>query len=167
MLVARERFDYQDRPLYQDRGRQVKRVRRINPKTRFLYCGLALVALFLAFWVTSRYAHITSLGYEIIGAKKQLQELATDNQLLQNKIVQLNSLNNIEYIAIAKLGMQKPELAEGVQFVPVEYSKAGSPVKHLGIASATHSKPTQAAQDAKKTEKRSFLVQALATLING
>lgn len=164
MLVARERFDYQDLPLHDDRSRQIKRVRRINPRTRLMYCSLALMALCLAFWVTSRYAQITSVGYDIISVKKQVQELDTENQLLQNKIAQLNSLQNIEYVATTKLGMQKPELAEGVQFVAVEYSKAGSRAEDLGMASASQS---NTAQTAKKVEKRSFLVQALANIING
>lgn len=164
MLVARERFDYQDLPLFKDTARQVKRVRRINPRTRLMYCSLALMALCLAFWVTSRYAQITSVGYDIVGIKKQVQELDTENQLLQNKIAELNSLQNIEYVATTKLGMQKPELAEGVQFVPVEYSKAGSRAEDLEVASASDNNTTQVA---KKVEKRNFLVQALANIING
>ena len=164
LLVARERFDYQDLPLHNDTGRQVKRVRRINPRTRFTYCSLVLMTLCLAFWVTSRYAQITSVGYDIVGVKKQVQELDTENQLLQNKMDELNSLQNIEYVATTKLGMQKPELAEGVQFVPVEYSKAGSRAEDLGMASATQSSTNQAAGN---VEKRNFLVQALENLING
>lgn len=164
MLVARERFDYQDLPLFKETGRKIKRVRRISPRTRFMYCSLTLLALCLAFWVTSRYAQITSVGYDIISVKKQVQEIDTENQLLQRKIAQLNSLQNIEHVATTKLGMQKPELAEGVQFVPVEYSKAGSRAEDLGMASASQSNTTQTAN---KVEKRSFLVQALANLING
>lgn len=166
MLVARERFDYQDLPLYEGtRPSQLKRVRRINAKTRFVYCSLVLMGLCLAFFVTSRYAQITSVGYELVALKKEIQSLDTENQLLQNKIAELNSLQNIEYVAVTKLGMQKPELAEGVQFVPVEYSKAGLRTKDLGVESS----PNAVAQgeDAPKAEKKNFLVQALASLING
>lgn len=164
MLVARERFDYQELPLDGDKGRKIKRVRRIKPRTGFAYCSLAMILLCLAFLVTSRYAQITSLGYDIVSVKKQVQELDTENQLLQNKISQLNSLQHIEYVATSKLGMRKPEQAEGVQFVPVEYSKAGSKTANVEIASDSQSNPTQTA---KKVAKRSFLVQTLVNLING
>lgn len=165
MLVARERFDYQDLPRYDGTSQsQVKRVRRISPRTRLVYCSLVLMAMCLSFLITSRYAQITSVGYDIVALKKQVQEVDTENQLLQNKIDELKSLQNIEYVATTKLGMQKPELAEGVQFVPVEYSKAGSRKKELGLASAANG---ESAQAAGSTEKRNFLVQALASLING
>lgn len=166
MLVARERFDYQDLPLYEGTGpSQLKRVRRINAKTRFVYCSLVLMGLCLAFLVTSRYAQITSVGYEIVTLKKEMQSLDTENQLLQNKLAELNSLQHIEYVATTKLGMEKPELAEGVQFVPAEYSKAGLRAKELGPESASNA----VAQDAVTPTggERNFLVQALASLING
>ncbi len=163
MLVARERFNYQELPLRDSYKRlQTKRVRKVSTKTKVVYCTVVLIALCLAFLVTSRYAQIASLGYEIIGLQKQAQAVDSENQILENKIAELKSLQNIEYVAVTKLGMEKPELAEGVQFVPVEYTKAGYKDDILGVAAEDG-----AGNNPKPKEKKNFLVQTLAKIING
>jgi len=162
LLVARERFDY-DFPLhYSIKRPQVKKVRKIGTPTKVVYCSIVLVFLCLAFLVASRYAEIAKTGYDILALKKQVQSLEVENQALQAKIDELSSLKNIEHLATTRLGMQKPELAEGVQFVPVEYSKAGSR-DAVGIASAD---ATDKSPDQEK-QQRNFLVQTLAKIING
>ncbi len=161
MLVARERFDY-DLPLHYGKRPQIKRVRRIRTQTKMVYCSIVLVTLCLAFLVASRYAEIAKTGYDILALKKQVQSLEVENQAFQAKIDELKSLKNIEYLATTRLGMQEPELAEGVQFVPVEYSKAGSK-EAVGIASADDTDK----QPGQEKQKRNFLVQTLAKIING
>ncbi len=159
MLVAREYMDYENlSPGYDHRRPQVVRVRRIGMKTKFVYCLVVVIALALAFLVTSRHAQIASTGYDILALRKQVQALETENQALANRIDELKSLPNIERIATTRLGMQKPELAEGVQFVPVEYSEAKY---NPGVASTGREQKPPAEQ------KRNFLVQALARIING
>ncbi len=162
MLVARERFDY-DVPLqHVSRQPKLKRVRRFRTKTKVVYSAIVLIALCLAFMITSRYAQIVSMGYDIESMRKQAKTLELENQALQNRITELKSLDYIERVATTKLGMQKPEQAAGVQFVPVEYSKAGLKTGVSGVASNDGKAPNPAAK-----EKKNFLVQALASIING
>ena len=162
MLVAKERFDYQSLPPEQHNTEtSVRRVRRVRAKTKFVYCVIAVVTLCLAFLLVSRNAQMASAGYDILTLRKNLQELDTQNQILQRKIDQLKSLERIQYVATARLGMEKPELAEGVEFVPVEYSKTGSE-GILGVASASGIQ-----EEFLEKQKRNALVQALARLING
>ena len=164
MLVAKESFDYRNLPQEQHHNRtMVRKVRRVRAKTKFVYCVIAVVTLCLAFLLVSRNAEIASAGYDIIALRTQLQELDTQNQILQRKIDEMKSLENIEYMATVRLGMEKPELAEGVEFVPVEYSKAGSKGT-IGIASAAET-PEEPVEE--EQQKRNSLVQALASLING
>lgn len=165
MLVARERFDYQELPVRENRRQsRIYRVHKVGARTKVAYGALLLLALSLAFMVTSRYAQIASVGYEIVALKKQVQDLDTENQVLANKVAELDSLQNIEYVATTRLGMQKPELAEGVQFVPVEYSKAGSGDEGVGVA---ENDSAGARETPKTAEKTNYFVQALAKIING
>ncbi len=162
MLVARERFEHYDySPKYSRKQPQVKRVRKVRVQTKVVYCAVVLIVLGLSFLVASRHAQIASAGYDILTLRKQVQTLDIENQALENTMGELKSLRNIEYIATTKLGMQKPELAEGVQFIPVEYSKAG-PKNNVGVACADV--PNKGPNPEKK---RNFLVQALANIING
>lgn len=161
MLVAKkERFDYNDLPQVINEKPRVKRVRKVRTATKSSYFAVALIFLALAFVLTARHAQIDTVGYELIALKKQQQALVMENQVLQSRLDQLKSLENIEYIATYKLGMQKPENAEGVQFVPVEYSKARSEDKTRttwGDDVKKGSKPQQ---------KKNSIVQALASIIN-
>jgi cell division protein FtsL len=126
LLVARERADNYKLSQQPARVRNtVKRARKLKAKSKLFYCAVFFVALCLAFLITAKYAQITSMGYEIVNIKKQAQALNLENQAIQNKIDELKALKNIEYIATTRLGMKKPELVGGVQFVPVEYSKTG------------------------------------------
>lgn len=162
MLVARESFNYDALP---QRGNSKKprkrRVRKFKAGTTAVYCAIVLVTLSLAFMLASRQAHIASAGYDIVSMGKQAQSLSADNEALQSKVDQLKSLENIEYMATTKLGMQKPELAEGVQFVPVEYSKADSR-NNIGVAAIDESN-----MSVKPQHKKNSIVQALAKIING
>ncbi len=162
MLVAKkERFDYYDLPQVRSKELpRLKRVTRINPSTKTGYCFVAVLILVLAFLLTAKHAQIDSVGYEIIALKKQQQALVLENHALQARVDQLNSLDHIEYIAVARLGMQKPETAEGVQFVPVEYSKAGSNKAGAVLAGDTK-------KEIQPQQKRNSLVQTLASIING
>lgn len=162
MLVARERFDYYELPPQKQNNNsqsRVRKVRKARANNKKGYCVAVIVTLILAFWLTSRHAEITSTSYELIALNKQAQNLTVENQSLQSQVDELNSLDNIEYIATTKLGMQKPETAEGVQFVPVEY-KTGSKVIASKADNAQNIKT-------KQNPKRNFLVQALAKIING
>ncbi|WP_418790572.1 hypothetical protein [Phosphitispora sp. TUW77] len=163
MLVARECFDYRNLPREQHNNRTVvRKVRRVKAKPKFVYCVIAVVTLCLAFLLVYRNVEIASAGYDIIALRNQLQELKTENQILQCKIDEMKSLENIEYLATVKLGMEKPELTEGVEFVPVESSKFGSNGL-TGIASAAE----VLEEPVEEQQKRNSLVQALTSLING
>lgn len=162
MLVAKERFDYQSLPLdYNYRKVQTKKVRKAGPRVKTFYCFLVLLALTLAFLVASKHAQIASAGYGIVDLKKQMQMLETENQVLEGQVEKLKALENIERVAMVKLGMQKPEFAEGVQFVPVEYSKAWSN-SAVGVASAADIQT-----EPELEPKKSSIVQALVKLLNG
>lgn len=163
MLVARERFDYIENPPQKvNRAPRVKKRHGVKRQTKVGYFTAITVFLVMAFFLTARHAQMTSTSYELIALKKQAQSLAVENQALQSKIDKLNALENIEYIATVKLGMQKPEAAEGVQFVPVEYSKAGAKV------AAQEKTPEKTdVKVSQQGSRKNFIVQALAKIING
>jgi cell division protein FtsL len=163
LLVASERFDTYSLPHeYGKRRLKSKRVRKISARTKVFYCVVVIITMALSFMLTSKSAQIASIGYEIAALKEQVRALDAENQALQNKVAELKSLERIEYVATAKLGMQRPEQAEGVQFVPVEYSKAGSGENVTALASgAEEEKQPQAGK------KRNSLVQSLVQIING
>lgn len=161
MLLARNSFDYNELPAFTTGKRpQTRKVKKISRQTKVGYSLIVFLTLVMAFLLTARGAEINSAGYEMIALKKQCQTLGVENQLLQSQISQLMSLQNIEYKAINKLGMQKPELAEGVQFVPVEYSNTGLQV------SARTASAKGASKEVASMQQKNSLVQALASIIN-
>lgn len=121
MLLARENQQhYYQEDRIRERPRKVRKVRRFKSASKFVYASVLLLAFLTFLLLTTRYAQITATGYEIVNVKKQLKALEAENQNLEMKIAQLQSLERIEAVAIGKLGMIKPDSTEGVQFVAVE-----------------------------------------------
>lgn len=126
MILARERFDYFEQPLQVEQSPRTQKVRRFKNRAKVLYAGIFLVAFLLGLGLTLRYVQVTATGYKIVQMKKDLKALEGENQGLQMKIDNLQSLDRIEAVAVNKLGMVKPDAEAGVQFVAIESNKGVS-----------------------------------------
>ncbi|KNZ70478.1 septum formation initiator [Thermincola ferriacetica] len=121
MILARESHDYYR---YQEqtavRPRRTRKVRRMRNKSRLVYTGIMMIAFTVFLLLATKYAQIAATGYKIVEMKKQIKAMELQNQALEMKIAQLQSLERIEAVATEKLGMVKPDTSAGVQFVAVE-----------------------------------------------
>ncbi len=121
MILAKERSDYtRQESLWVEKPKKSRKVRRVKNKVKLFYASIVLVAFAMFLLLTTKYAQIAATGYEIVDMKKQIKTMENNNQALEMKIDQLQSLGRIESVATQKLGMVKPDMTAGDQFVAVE-----------------------------------------------
>lgn len=162
LILAKEKYDYYDLEQISRPSTQVRKVRKLkykkNPRT---FAVIVVMTFFLmGLGLAARYAQLTTAGYKINNLKKQVSSLQNENDQLDLQVKKMESLNRIETIAVDKLGMQKPNAQEGVQFLaidPAENSKS----KGNNTQLARNEQTTKS-----KAQKKTGLLQAFANLID-
>jgi len=71
--------------------------------------GLILAGFLAGLVVTYYYSQVLALGYKINRLEKELALLRVENHDLDEEIRRLASLERVEYLAVNKLGMVKPD----------------------------------------------------------
>ncbi|MDW7675821.1 MAG: cell division protein FtsL [Bacillota bacterium] len=104
MILAQEKYavnhSKQIKGVSTNKQKQVKR-----PIIKYVLVGLVLCAFSLGILLTAQYAKIAAAGFEIIQLKQDIAALETSNERLYLELLQKQSLNRIEAIATAELGM--------------------------------------------------------------
>lgn len=159
MILARERSDYLEQPLHVRRSSGTQKVMRFKNRTKVLYAGIFLVAFLLGLGLTWRYVQVTATGYEIVRMKKELKAVADQNQELQMRIENLQSLQRIETVAVTKLGMIKPDAQAGVEFVAIEADKGSTTLPGMP---ANNAAPAQVG----KNEDSANIIRAFTNLVS-
>lgn len=116
MIVARENAElnaeYYGLP---EQTIQEKRVRRrwaargLPRRDRLALTGLVLLSFCCCVIVAYYYAQVLITGYRLIMTERELTRLRIESHDLYARVNQLTSLENIEAIAVHKLGMVKPQ----------------------------------------------------------
>lgn len=86
---------------------------QVNKKRKFLLKGTAILfvyALVLVFMCIKS----ATLGYQIEQMTKDVQNLETANQRMAYQTAQKSSLDRVEHIAVANLGMYRPDLNKSI-----------------------------------------------------
>jgi cell division protein FtsL len=95
---------------------KVNHKRKIYIKSGIILFGYALILVFLC---TSS----SSLGYKIGKLEKEIKNLETSNSRIEYEIAQKTSLDRVAQVAVADLGMHKPDanksIAMGVKAEPI------------------------------------------------
>lgn len=161
LILAKEKYDYYDLEQISRPSTQVRKIRKLkykkNPKTFAVLIVMAFFIMGLA--LAARYAQITTAGYKINNLKKQVSSLQDENDQLDVQVKKLESLDRIETIAVGKLGMQKPNDNEGVQFLAMEPNENSKNVANkTQIAKNEQTKNT-------KAQKKTGLLEAFANLL--
>lgn len=146
MILAKQKVN--QLPQQTPKATPAKRVRkvtktRVNP--RAVYFLIFAVAFLVGIFFTSRYAQLAVTGYRVDQIRERMQGLELENQKLSVQVDGLKTLNRIETVAMAELGMVKPE---GVQFISVE-DKTSAKKNTL---------PAEGAKGAVKSEKQKAVV---------
>ncbi|AGL02988.1 cell division protein FtsL [Desulfoscipio gibsoniae] len=112
MIVAREKAEYYGLPEMPVQNKHMRRrqaVRGLLRKERLSLTGLVLLCFCCCAIIAFYYAQVLITGYQISTAEKELTRLRVESHDLYAKVNQLTSLENIEAIAVHKLGMVKPQ----------------------------------------------------------
>ncbi len=88
-----------------------KVIRRVSQehKARKALIRLILIFALLAGLMTYYTVQVITIGYQITQMENDLDNMQQSLKEMQEEVANLNSLENIEYIAMEKLGMFYPE----------------------------------------------------------
>lgn len=85
---------------------------------------MTMVAVGLVLGYLALRTEIAGVGYSYMKAEARLNDLKTEHERLRLEITRLTSLDRIEKVARAQLGMRDPEEIQFVALVPSERQKA-------------------------------------------
>ncbi len=112
MIVAREKAEYYGLPEMPKQGRGARRrskPRGLPRKDQLTLTGLVLLSFCCSMIVVFYFAQVLITGYRMNLAETELTKLRVESNDLYAKVNQLTSLENVEAIAVHKLGMVKPQ----------------------------------------------------------
>ncbi|MDD3653336.1 MAG: septum formation initiator family protein [Desulfotomaculaceae bacterium] len=163
MIVAREKTGHKEF-LGQLPRHLPRKVKRRSYTYVFKGHKLKLISLIVACFlvgllITYYFSHLFTLGYQISSLNKELAVLRVDNNNLTEEIQRLGSLEYIEYYAINKLHMVKPE-ANNILVVTVPETKTNetevAPVERNGLQALA----------SRGSQEKSRLIQVFDELVN-
>lgn len=138
-----------DIPDQQARTTTIKRTyTRVNGKRLFVIKSAVLLfayALVLVFLCIKS----ATLGYQIVGLQKQIENLETANKRMEYQIASQTSLQRVEEVAVKELGMSKPDDSSMLQI-----AAQTEPVKKAELSKTSGSKqPITGASTLQKVYK--------------
>jgi len=109
LIIAQEKSDFSSLP--DETGWPVKRRRRrfVLRGPGLIVVGLILAAFFVGGLIIYYCSQMLILSYQISCLEKELAVLRVENQGLGEDISRLATIERLEYLAINKLGMIKPD----------------------------------------------------------
>lgn len=113
MIVAREKTGHNE--FLGQLPRQLPRTVKMRRRTlvfkghKLKLIGLIVAGFLVGLLITYYCSQLFALGYQISSLKKELADLRVENNSLSEEVQRLGSLEHIEYLAIHKLNMVKPE----------------------------------------------------------
>lgn len=118
MVVAQEKYLYPEpagrteETVSRRPKARVRRQHRLSSRAKVALGGFTLGALFLlGVAIAISYIYPTQLGYRQISLEKELAAMEKENKQIELAIAKSRSLDRVEYIAINKLSMERPEEA--------------------------------------------------------
>lgn len=111
MIVAREKTPYYDLPeLPVDEKKQRRRQagRRPLRKEQLALTGLVVLFFCTSVLIAFYYAQVLVIGYKLNKAESELAQLRKESHDLYTRVNRLSSLENVEALAVNRLGMVAP-----------------------------------------------------------
>jgi cell division protein FtsL len=109
------------------------------------------------------YAQVLITGYRISTAEKELARLRVESHDLYARVNQLTSLENIEAIAVHKLGMVKPQNDRIV--VVQQVSPVEQPTPATGVGGAGKAQTGIFDNPAEKQREQNWLIRTFADMV--
>lgn len=116
-------WDTASLPAEVHKTRRVRKTVKVNNK-RKLYIKCAVIVFGYALILVFLCMKSAALGYQIASIEQEVHSIETANLRLEYQIAEKSSLAHVEQVAIAQLGMHKPEpelsIAMNVQNDPLQ-----------------------------------------------
>lgn len=109
MIVAQEKTGYYRLPEDVPRPKKTSRKKLYRKNHRLALIGLVFASFLVGVAITVYCSQIIALGYQITRLEKELALLRIENHSLDEEIQQMTSLGRVEFLAVNKLGMIKPD----------------------------------------------------------
>lgn len=170
MIVAREKTGREEysgqlptirHEIWEQAPRAEKKRRRskVFKGHKLMLTGLIVAGFLVGCLITYYCSQLFTLGYEISSLNRELAALRVENNNLSEEIQRLSSLDRIEYLAIHKLNMVKPEVNNILVVTAPE-----SPSQESAAAPVAQSGQTAVASSGEQEKSR--LIQAFDELVS-
>jgi cell division protein FtsL len=109
MIVAQEKTGYYKLSEEKPRSTKKPRGKSLSQRPKLALIGLVLVCFLTGVVITVYCSQVIALGYQITNLEKELALLRIENHNLDEEVHRMTSLEQIESIAVGKLGMVRPD----------------------------------------------------------
>ncbi len=157
MIVAQEKTDCYGLPDGNEWPAKRKRRRLVLRGPGLIVTGLICAAFLVAGLIIYYCSQMLVLSYQISCLEKELAVLRVVNQGLEEEVCRLTTLDRLEYLAINKLGMIKPD-GDNVLVVAV--------ANEVLYPSATGEQEEQATGKSPTNEEKSLLIKVFTELVS-
>lgn len=112
MIVAREKVQYHslpEVPAVKERPRRRPARRNLVRKEKIALTGLVVLFFCTSVLIAVYYAQVLATGYLLNKTQGELAQLRKESHDLYTRVNQFSSLENVEVLAVNRLGMVKPQ----------------------------------------------------------
>lgn len=109
MIVAQEKTGYYKLSKEAPPSKKLSRKKVLRRSHRLVLIGLVFAGFLVGVAITVYCSQINTLGYQITRLEKELALLRKDNYSLSEEIQRMTSLGRVEFLAVNKLGMKRPD----------------------------------------------------------
>jgi len=170
LIVAREKAEYSGwARLPEQKTRPGKRPagQSLVRKEKLLLAGLVLVFFCSCAVIAFYYAQVLVTGYRLNQAQKELALLRKESHDLYAEVNELASLENIEYIAVHKLGMVRPQNDRVVLVQKVDPAEQAGKSSAVAADAVAAGAPVNEKEQAAGQERReeNWVIRAFADMV--
>ena len=109
MIVAQEKTGYYKLSEDAPRPKRILWRKAFRSNHRLVLIGLVLAGFLVGVSITVYCSQVITLGYQITRLENELAVLRVENHDLDQEIQRMTSLERVEYLAVNKLGMVRPD----------------------------------------------------------
>jgi len=157
LIVAREKTGYYRFSIAAPGPKKIRKIKSVSGGARLALTSLILACFMVGVLITYYYSQVFALGYQINRLQRELAVLRVENHNLEEEVRRLTSLERVEYLAINKLGMVKPD-SNNILVVTVAGETPPVPAPNPDGGPAVDSSPAG--------EEKSRLIRAFTELVN-
>ncbi|MCG8401103.1 MAG: hypothetical protein MJA84_05850 [Firmicutes bacterium] len=165
MIVAREKAQHYSLPALPG---EKKRPRRLPArgslaiKEQLALTGLVILFFCSSVFIAFYYAQVLATGYRLNSAETELAMLRKESDDLYTKVNQISSLENVEALAVSRLGMVKPG---NDQIILVQTTVPAEQAANTVIAAAGSESVMEDGRHTGGEHERNWVIRAFVKMV--